>query len=207
MLYERYKLPVYITENGMSCHDDVSLDGRVHDPNRINFLDMYLSALQKASDEGVDIRGYFLWTFLDNFEWDRGFTERFGIVHVDFTTLRRTVKDSAYWYKKVIDTNGSNLSINNRPRQVMFLDGIFKQVVWGGTKLRDKYGYDIPGDDTGECWTVSARENGDCIVCEGTYKGRTLSSLFEEFPELFGNTDKNMTDSLFLSNLSIQIRT
>ena len=190
MLYERYKLPVYITENGMSCHDDVSLDGRVHDPNRINFLDLYISALQKASDEGVDIRGYFLWTFLDNFEWDRGFTERFGIVHVDFTTLRRTVKDSAYWYKKVIDTNGANLSINNRPRQVMFLDGIFKQVVWGGTKLRDKYGYDIPGDDTGECWTVSARENGDCIVCEGTYKGRTLSSLFEEFPELFGNTDK-----------------
>lgn len=92
-LYERYQMPLYITENGMSCHDDVSLDGKVHDPNRQNFLDLYLSALQKANDEGADVRGYFLWTFLDNFEWDKGYTERFGIVYVDFATQKRIVKE------------------------------------------------------------------------------------------------------------------
>lgn len=112
-LYERYKLPVYITENGMSCHDVVSYDGQVHDPNRIDFLDRYLSALQKAGDDGVDVRGYFLWTFMDNFEWDKGYTERFGIVYVDFTTQERIAKDSAYWYRKVIETNGGLLHINH----------------------------------------------------------------------------------------------
>lgn len=112
-LYERYKLPVYITENGMSCHDIVSYDGKVHDPNRIEFLDRYLSALQRASDDGADVRGYFLWTFMDNFEWDKGYTERFGIVYVDFTTQERIAKDSAYWYQKVIETNGGSLHINH----------------------------------------------------------------------------------------------
>ena len=67
-LYERYHMPIYITENGISCHDTVSLDGKVHDPNRIDFLEKYLYQVQRATDEGVDIRGYFLWTFLDNFE-------------------------------------------------------------------------------------------------------------------------------------------
>ena len=76
----------------MSCHDIVSADGQIHDPNRIAFLDAYLSALQKASDDGADVRGYFLWTFLDNFEWDKGYTERFGIVHVDFATQKRIAK-------------------------------------------------------------------------------------------------------------------
>lgn len=112
-LYERYKLPVYITENGMSCHDVVSYDGQVHDPNRIDFLDRYLSALQKANDDGADVRGYFLWTFMDNFEWDKGYTERFGIVYVDFTTQERIAKDSAYWYREVIETNGGSLHINH----------------------------------------------------------------------------------------------
>ena len=60
----------------------------------------------------MDVRGYFLWTFLDNFEWDKGYTERFGIVHVDFATQKRIVKDSAFWYQKVIEMNGANLSIN-----------------------------------------------------------------------------------------------
>ena len=98
-LYERYHMPLYITENGMSCHDIVSADGQVHDSNRIEFLDRYLSQLQKAGDEGADIRGYFLWTFLDNFEWDKGYNERFGIVYVDFATQKCTAKDSAYWYQ------------------------------------------------------------------------------------------------------------
>lgn len=110
--YERYGLPIYITENGMACHDAVSLDGKVHDPNRQDFLDRYLSALQQAADEGVDLRGYFLWTFLDNFEWDQGYHGRFGMVHVDFETQKRIPKDSAYWYKKVMETNGQILHIN-----------------------------------------------------------------------------------------------
>jgi beta-glucosidase len=126
-IYDRYKLPLFVTENGMSCHDDVSLDGRVHDPNRQNFLDMYISALQKANDEGVDVRGYFLWTFLDNFEWDKGYTERFGIVHVDFATQKRIVKDSAFWYQKVIETNGAVLSINTKQRPILFLEPVFKK--------------------------------------------------------------------------------
>ena len=111
-LYERYGLPIYVTENGMSCHDMVSADGKVHDPNRITFLDEYIGALQKAADEGADIRGYFEWTFLDNFEWDKGYTERFGLVYVDFVTKQRIPKDSAYWYKEVMETNGRSLTIN-----------------------------------------------------------------------------------------------
>ena len=111
-IYERYHMPIYITENGMACHDAVSLDGKVHDPNRQDFLDRYLSALQQAADEGVDIRGYFLWTFLDNFEWDQGFHGRFGLVHVDFETQERIPKDSAYWYKEVIESHGKILHIN-----------------------------------------------------------------------------------------------
>lgn len=110
--YERYKLPIFITENGMACHDAVSLDGRVHDPNRIDFLDRYLSALQLASDDGVDVRGYFLWSVMDNFEWDQGYHGRFGIIHTDFVTLKRTPKDSAYWYKQTMESNGANLAVN-----------------------------------------------------------------------------------------------
>ena len=111
-LYERYRLPLYVTENGMSCHDNIARDGRVHDEDRITFLDRYISAVQKVVDEGADIRGYFLWTFLDNFEWDKGYTERFGIVYVDFQTKERIPKDSAYWYKEVMESNGRTLSIN-----------------------------------------------------------------------------------------------
>lgn len=88
-LTERYPLPLYITENGMSCHDMVSSDGRVHDPNRITFLDSYIGAMQKAYDEGANVAGYFLWTFLDNFEWADGYKQRFGIVYVDFASQRR----------------------------------------------------------------------------------------------------------------------
>lgn len=186
-LYERYKMPLYITENGMSCHDMVSGDGQVHDPNRIEFLDLYISALQKANDEGVDVRGYFLWTFLDNFEWDKGYMERFGIVHVDFTTQKRIVKDSAYWYQKVIETNGKSLQINHPKPPVLFLNSVFKQMLWGGERLGEDWPYEIPGNHTGECWAVSAHPNGDCVVKEGIYKGYSLSELWEKKPELFGH--------------------
>lgn len=188
-LYERYQLPLYITENGMSCHDTVSVDGMVHDPDRQDFLDRYLSALQMAADEGADVRGYFLWTFLDNFEWDKGYTERFGIVYVDYATQKRIVKDSAYWYQKVIEMNGENLVINRKERQPLRIEPVFKQRIWGGSKLRDAFGYEIPCEDTGECWAISAHPNGDCVVKEGSYQGRTLSELFAEEPELFGNPD------------------
>ena len=84
--YERYKLPVFITENGMANVDWVELDGKVHDPQRIDFLKRYLSQLCKASKDGTDIRGYFQWSLMDNFEWSSGYRERFGIVHVDYPT-------------------------------------------------------------------------------------------------------------------------
>lgn len=187
-IYDRYQLPLFITENGMSCHDIVSVDGQVHDPNRITFLDAYLSALQKASDEGVDVRGYFLWTFLDNFEWDKGYTERFGIVHVDFETQKRIAKDSAYWYQKVIESNGGILSVNTKERPILFLNPVFKQMIWGGNRLGTDWPYEIPGDNTGECWAVSAHPNGDCTIKEGIYKGAALSELWKKHPELFGNT-------------------
>jgi len=108
-LAERYKMPLYITENGLSCADVVSLDGKVHDPARIDFLTRYLRCYKKAAEDGVDIRGYFHWCFTDNFEWAKGYTERFGIVHCNFETQERTVKDSAYWYRDLIASNGEKL--------------------------------------------------------------------------------------------------
>jgi beta-glucosidase len=99
---------VVITENGMSAHDVVSLDGKVHDPNRIDFLHRYLLELEKAADDGADIRGYFLWSFMDNFEWAKGYTERFGIVYVNYETQERIPKDSAYWYRDWIKANSES---------------------------------------------------------------------------------------------------
>lgn len=101
-LYERYGLPIYITENGMSAHDVVSLDGQVHDPNRIDFTHRYLLELEKATDAGVPVEGYFHWSFMDNFEWGHGYNERFGMVYVDYETQRRIPKDSALWYREWI---------------------------------------------------------------------------------------------------------
>jgi len=109
-LFERYGLPIVITENGMSNVDWVSLDGRVHDPQRIDFTRRYLLQLAKAVEDGVDVRGYFHWSIMDNFEWAEGYRQRFGIIHVDYPTQKRTPKDSAYWYKEVIASNGANLS-------------------------------------------------------------------------------------------------
>jgi beta-glucosidase len=108
-LWERYKTPIYITENGLSCHDVVSLDGKVHDPNRIDFLHRYLLCLRKAAEDGADIRGYFHWCVTDNFEWTKGYTERFGMVYCDYQTQKRIIKDSAFWYRDVIKANGENL--------------------------------------------------------------------------------------------------
>lgn len=106
---KRYGLPIYITENGMSAHDWVSLDGKVHDPNRIDFLHRYIKGLREAADDGCDVRGYFHWSLMDNFEWAKGYNPRFGLVYVDYKTQERILKDSAYWYKSVIEANGENL--------------------------------------------------------------------------------------------------
>ena len=108
-LYERYGLPFLITENGMSCHDAVSLDGKVHDPNRQDFMHRYLLEYRRAADEGVDAIGYFAWSLMDNFEWAYGYSERFGLVYVDYVTQERIVKDSFYWYKSVMENNAENL--------------------------------------------------------------------------------------------------
>lgn len=108
-LFERYNLPIYITENGMANADIISLDGKVHDPQRVDFLNRYLIELKKAINDGVDIRGYFLWSLLDNFEWAEGYRSRFGIVYVDYKTQNRILKDSAKWYSSIIKENGKNL--------------------------------------------------------------------------------------------------
>ncbi|HOQ76062.1 MAG TPA: GH1 family beta-glucosidase [Thermoclostridium sp.] len=107
--YERYRIPIYITENGLANQDWVSLDGRVHDPQRIDYLRRYLLELDRAIADGTGVKGYFQWSILDNFEWAEGYDKRFGLVYVDFETLKRTVKDSAYWYSNVIKTNGEAL--------------------------------------------------------------------------------------------------
>lgn len=107
--YERYRKPVLITENGMCCHDWISMDGKVHDPQRIDFLRRYLLQLERAADEGADVLGYFCWSWMDNFEWTQGYRPRFGLVYVDYETQARTPKDSAFWYRDVIANNGTNL--------------------------------------------------------------------------------------------------
>lgn len=108
-MYERYKTPVLITENGMAGMDWVSLDGYVHDWQRIDFLHRYLLELYRAIEEGVPVLGYTCWSVIDNLEWNRGYDKRFGLIFVDYRTLERTVKDSGHWYGQVIRTNGESL--------------------------------------------------------------------------------------------------
>ncbi len=107
--YERYNLPIVVTENGMAGLDWVSLDGQCHDPQRIDYLHRHLLGLKKAADDGVPVDGYFQWSLMDNFEWAEGYSQRFGLVHVDYNTQKRTPKDSYHWYKEVIESNAENL--------------------------------------------------------------------------------------------------
>jgi beta-glucosidase len=93
--------PVYITENG-AAFDDALIDGAVHDPKRIAYIAAYLAEVQRAIAEGSDVRGYFVWSLLDNFEWAAGYSKRFGIVHVDYETQVRTIKSSGLWYADLI---------------------------------------------------------------------------------------------------------
>ncbi len=94
--------PVFITENGCAYAAGPGPDGKVHDPERIAYLEGHLDAVARAREDGVDVRGYFCWSLLDNFEWAEGYTQRFGLVHVDYDTLARTPKDSFAWYGQTI---------------------------------------------------------------------------------------------------------
>ena len=97
--------PILITENGCSLRDEVAEDGGVHDPRRIEFFRTHLAALDEAIGLGVDVRGYFAWSLLDNFEWAEGYGPRFGLTYVDYATQRRIPKDSARWYGEVARRN------------------------------------------------------------------------------------------------------
>ncbi|MFE5299628.1 GH1 family beta-glucosidase [Streptomyces sp. NPDC056632] len=99
-------VPLMITENGAAYDDYADPEGRVRDPERVAYLRAHLAAVHRAIEDGADVRGYFLWSLLDNFEWAYGYSKRFGIVHVDFATQRRTFKDSARWYAEVIARGG-----------------------------------------------------------------------------------------------------
>ena len=107
-LYERYRIPLVYTENGVALTEWKSLEGRVEDDSRIDFIKRYLRSLHRAAQE-ADVRGYFYWSFMDNFEWGEGFSKKFGLIHIDYDTLVRTPKKSAFWYKKVMETNGEEI--------------------------------------------------------------------------------------------------
>ena len=96
---------MYITENGCSSDDHVAPDGHVYDTDRVMYLKNYLVHLQRATGEGVPVRGYFCWSLLDNYEWADGYEKRFGITYVDFATQKRTPKLSSAFYKNVIAKN------------------------------------------------------------------------------------------------------
>ncbi len=99
-------LPIYISENGACYYDKVAKDGKIHDAARVSYYRRYLTYLHEAIQKKVDVRGYFAWSFMDNFEWSEGFEARFGIVHVDFKTQKRTLKDSGLFYSGVAKNNG-----------------------------------------------------------------------------------------------------
>jgi beta-glucosidase len=107
-VHERYApRSILISENGAAFDDEVSPDGAVHDERRIAYLRDHVAAAARAIEAGVPVRGYLAWSLLDNFEWAHGYTKRFGLVHVDHETQRRIVKDSGWFYRSVIEANGT----------------------------------------------------------------------------------------------------
>jgi beta-glucosidase len=101
-LYRDYRLPIYVTENGSAFDDVPDETGYVDDADRVAYFDAHIGAVALARQRGADIRGYFAWSLMDNFEWSRGYDKRFGIVHVDYATQRRTLKRSGAWYRDLI---------------------------------------------------------------------------------------------------------
>jgi len=103
-------IPLYVTENGSAWPDaPAASDGRVEDPLRVEYLENHLKAIHDAIEQGVNLRGYYAWSLLDNYEWSHGYSKRFGIVHVNYETQERTIKDSGRFYSRVIETNGASL--------------------------------------------------------------------------------------------------
>jgi beta-glucosidase len=106
LTHEAPEVDLYVTENGAAYPDELSADGSVHDLQRIEYLEQHLAAVYRAVQAGAKVRGYFLWSLLDNFEWAYGYSKRFGIIHVDYETQQRTIKDSGHWYAALIRRNG-----------------------------------------------------------------------------------------------------
>jgi beta-glucosidase len=105
-LHKDYHLPpIYITENGAAFKDEVRSDGSIMDERRLDYLRQHITQLRLAMQDGVDVQGYFVWSLLDNFEWAHGFSKRFGLFHVDFSTMKRTIKASGEWYQRLIAAN------------------------------------------------------------------------------------------------------
>ena len=114
---QRYgDIPLYVTENGAAFYDPPSpARGRIEDPLRVEYYREHLRAARTALRQGVDLRGYFAWSLLDNYEWSSGYSKRFGLVHVDYATQRRTPKASAHFYREVIRTRGAVLDDSTEP--------------------------------------------------------------------------------------------
>jgi beta-glucosidase len=99
-------LPLYVTESSVSFGDRFDDAGEIADDSRLEYLRTHFAASHRAIQDGVDLRGYFIWTFIDNFEWAFGYSRPFGLVHCDFETQKRTIKKSGHWYRDVIANNG-----------------------------------------------------------------------------------------------------
>jgi beta-glucosidase len=114
---QRYgDVPLYVTENGAAFYDPPSSESLVDDPLRVRYLQDHIRAAQRARARGVDLKGYFVWSLLDNYEWAHGYSKRFGIVHVDFQTQKRTIKASGRFYAEVIRTQGTVLAGSSKER-------------------------------------------------------------------------------------------
>ena len=109
--YNKYKMPIIISENGVALSEWKTLDGDIPDDMRIDYMKRHIERVKKMAEK-YPVKGYFYWSFTDNFEWAFGYSKRFGLVYVDYKTLERIPKKSAYWYKKVTETNGEDLSNN-----------------------------------------------------------------------------------------------
>ncbi len=110
-LTRRYRLPIFVTENGCGGHDELGDPGNINDDRRISYLRQYIDAMHSAIQSGADVRGYFVWSLLDNFEWGAGYANRFGIVSVDFPTGQRQIKASGRWYATLIQQARASLSM------------------------------------------------------------------------------------------------
>jgi len=115
-IYEHYKIPIVITENGMANNDEVGTDGKIHDPQRIDYMRKHLQELGKVIRENLPVQGYFYWSIMDNFEWAEGFDKRFGLVYVDYQTGKRIPKDSFEWYRNFIRNSRRKSSGNSSER-------------------------------------------------------------------------------------------